>query len=142
VRAVGASSSFARRCGTCNTSKGGNWRDHYVPGVRLCNACGVRWHKYHTVCTACLTVPYKEDIHVQKCRFCDQSGTLRRCTPLEAAAVLTAPMAAPLAAVAAVAAVAPPRPHVIVILDDDEDEADAPAPAPAAAAAGPHSLDE
>ena len=59
-----------RRCESCGTRKTPYWRDGWEPGVLLCNACGIRFHKYRKLCGTCRCIAKKDErghLHCPKC---------------------------------------------------------------------------
>ena len=59
-----------RRCESCGTRKTPYWRDGWESGILLCNACGIRFHKYRTLCVNCRCVAKKDErgqLHCPKC---------------------------------------------------------------------------
>lgn len=63
-------SSKRRRCESCGTRRTPYWRDGWEPGIILCNACGIRFHKYRRHCEKCYCIAKKDDkgrIHCPKC---------------------------------------------------------------------------
>lgn len=61
--------SAARSCACCHCTQTPMWRDGRN-GLRLCNACGIRWQKYGICCKVCFYVPRKLE---------NSSGTCKRC---------------------------------------------------------------
>jgi hypothetical protein len=60
-----------RECGACGTKKTPYWRDGW-DGLYLCNACGIRYHKYHIYCKKCKYVPRKEERGSKYCIRCHE----------------------------------------------------------------------
>lgn len=58
-----------RACVCCNCTNTPMWRDGRG-GMRLCNACGIRWQKYGLCCTNCSYVPRKNE-RGTICRRCN-----------------------------------------------------------------------
>jgi len=58
-------------CASCKTRKTPLWRDA-DDGTPYCNACGIRYRKYHYRCPMCLYIPRKEE-HSNNC--CNNCGT-------------------------------------------------------------------
>ena len=59
-----------KRCDSCGTRKTPYWRDGWELGVTLCNACGIRFHKYRKLCENCRCVAKKDEVgrlHCPKC---------------------------------------------------------------------------
>lgn len=59
-----------KRCESCGTRKTPYWRDGWGLGVALCNACGIRFHKYRKVCETCSCIAKKDEkghLHCPKC---------------------------------------------------------------------------
>lgn len=62
--------SKRKRCESCGTRKTPYWRDGWELGVTLCNACGIRFHKYRKLCENCRCVAKKDEVgrlHCPKC---------------------------------------------------------------------------
>lgn len=62
--------SKRRRCESCGTRKTPYWRDGWESGILLCNACGIRFHKYRKICINCRCVAKKDEkgyLHCPKC---------------------------------------------------------------------------
>lgn len=55
-----SSKAPGRSCACCNCSNTPMWRDGRH-GMRLCNACGIRWQKYGLCCITCSYVPRKNE---------------------------------------------------------------------------------
>lgn len=63
-------SSKRKRCESCGTRKTPYWRDGWGLGISLCNACGIRFHKYRKVCETCSCIAKKDEkghLHCPKC---------------------------------------------------------------------------
>jgi hypothetical protein len=58
-----------KRCLSCGTNKTPYWRDGW-DNVTLCNACGIRFQKYHVKCNHCLYIPRKDEKHLPNCVRC------------------------------------------------------------------------
>lgn len=58
-----------RECQSCATQKTPLWRDA-EDGTPLCNACGIRYKKYHVRCSKCWYIPRKEEKSSATCRNC------------------------------------------------------------------------
>ena len=59
-----------KRCESCGTRKTPYWRDGWGLGIVLCNACGIRFHKYRKVCQKCSCIAKKDEkghLHCPKC---------------------------------------------------------------------------
>lgn len=59
-----------KRCESCGTRKTPYWRDGWGLGIALCNACGIRFHKYRKVCEKCSCIAKKDEkghLHCPKC---------------------------------------------------------------------------
>ena len=63
------SQSFQRECASCGTKKTPLWRDA-EDGTPLCNACGIRYKKYHVRCASCWYIPRKEEKSSVSCPTC------------------------------------------------------------------------
>lgn len=59
-----------RRCVSCGAGKTPYWRDGWAPGVILCNACGIRYHKYRRYCEACRCIVKKDEQGRLQCPKC------------------------------------------------------------------------
>lgn len=59
-----------RRCESCGTRKTPYWRDGWESGILLCNACGIRFHKYRKLCGNCRCVAKKDDKGHLQCPKC------------------------------------------------------------------------
>lgn len=56
-----SSNAKRKRCDSCGTRKTPYWRDGWQGGVVLCNACGIRYHKYKKYCETCLCIARKNE---------------------------------------------------------------------------------
>ena len=56
-------------CASCKTRKTPLWRDA-DDGTPYCNACGIRYRKYHYRCPVCLYIPRKEEHNSTSCNNC------------------------------------------------------------------------
>ena len=56
-------------CASCKTRKTPLWRDA-DDGTPYCNACGIRYRKYHFRCPVCLYIPRKEEHSSINCNNC------------------------------------------------------------------------
>ena len=56
-------------CASCKTRKTPLWRDA-DDGTPYCNACGIRYRKYHFRCPVCLYIPRKEEHSSISCNNC------------------------------------------------------------------------
>eukprot|EP00051_Salpingoeca_urceolata_P010886 m.133775 g.133775 ORF g.133775 m.133775 type:complete len:632 (-) comp16895_c0_seq1:124-2019(-) len=65
-RAVASGGAPCACCGTTHTPM---WRDGR-DGIRLCNACGIRWQKYGIACPNCQYVPRKIENGSGECKRC------------------------------------------------------------------------
>ena len=63
-------------CASCKTRKTPLWRDS-EDGTPYCNACGIRFKKYHVRCSSCLYIPRKDEKTGNVCCVC--SGRLVQC---------------------------------------------------------------
>ena len=54
-------SGSKKTCLSCHTTKTPLWRDS-EDGTPYCNACGIRYRKYRIRCSACLSVPHKDEL--------------------------------------------------------------------------------
>lgn len=59
----------AGNCACCDCTQTPLWREGRR-GVRLCNACGIRWVKYGIACEQCNYVPRKHEAKNQACPRC------------------------------------------------------------------------
>ena len=62
--------SKRKRCESCGTRKTPYWRDGWEIGITLCNACGIRFHKYRKMCEICRCIAKKDEkgnLHCPKC---------------------------------------------------------------------------
>eukprot|EP00050_Salpingoeca_kvevrii_P014734 m.39525 g.39525 ORF g.39525 m.39525 type:complete len:356 (-) comp5950_c0_seq1:556-1623(-) len=67
-----------KACSCCGTTNTPLWRD-VLKTLPLCNACGIRYKKYHIVCETCSYVPCKQERDSRNCKRC---GTVLTRTPL------------------------------------------------------------
>jgi hypothetical protein len=58
-----------RECAACFTKKTPYWRNSW-DDLLLCNACGIRYHKYRIYCKKCKYVPRKEERGLKSCPRC------------------------------------------------------------------------
>ena len=56
-------------CASCKTRKTPLWRDS-EDGTPYCNACGIRFKKYHVRCSSCLYIPRKDEKTGNVCCIC------------------------------------------------------------------------
>ena len=56
-------------CASCQSTKSPMWRDT-EDGISLCNACGIRYKRYHSICSRCSYVPRKEERAWKWCKLC------------------------------------------------------------------------
>lgn len=63
-------------CASCKTRKTPLWRDS-EDGTPYCNACGIRFKKYHVRCSSCLYIPRKDEKTGNVCCVC--SARLVQC---------------------------------------------------------------
>lgn len=56
-------------CASCKTRKTPLWRDS-EDGTPYCNACGIRFKKYHVRCSSCLYIPRKDEKTGNVCCVC------------------------------------------------------------------------
>ena len=74
-RSRGSSSTVAsatpkvKTCASCKTKKTPLWRDS-DDGTPYCNACGIRFKKYHVRCSACFYIPRKDEKVNNSCCLC------------------------------------------------------------------------
>lgn len=68
--AVRGTSTKRRRCESCGTRKTPYWRDGWESGILLCNACGIRFHKYRKLCENCRCVAKKDEKGHLQCPKC------------------------------------------------------------------------
>ena len=65
-----SSTSKSKRCFSCSARKTPYWREGWSEGVMLCNACGIRFHKYRKYCADCSCIAKKDEqgkLHCPKC---------------------------------------------------------------------------
>lgn len=67
---IQSGSTKRRRCESCGTRKTPYWRDGWEPGILLCNACGIRFHKYRKLCVNCTCVAKKDERGQLRCPKC------------------------------------------------------------------------
>ncbi|KJE92966.1 hypothetical protein CAOG_03836 [Capsaspora owczarzaki ATCC 30864] len=91
VSSVNSQSSTHRRirtanpnkeCASCGTRKTPMWRDD-ADGVPLCNACGIRYKKNKSKCSACNYIPRKDD-STEICKRCHGKIASNKNKPLYA----------------------------------------------------------
>lgn len=58
-----------KTCASCKTKKTPLWRDS-DDGTPYCNACGIRFKKYHVRCSACFYIPRKDEKVNNSCCLC------------------------------------------------------------------------
>ena len=56
-------------CASCQSTKSPMWRDT-EEGIPLCNACGIRYKRYHFMCPYCRYVPRKDEKAWKSCKLC------------------------------------------------------------------------
>lgn len=56
-------------CASCSSTKSPMWRDT-EEGIPLCNACGIRYKRYHCMCSYCRYVPRKDEKTWISCKLC------------------------------------------------------------------------
>lgn len=66
-----------KECESCCTSETLIWRDT-EEGVSLCNACGIRWRKYHYRCIECWYIPMQGELDQVNCASCGKYNTLKK----------------------------------------------------------------
>lgn len=69
-RILPTASTVKRLCSSCGTRKTPYWREGWEPDVVLCNACGIRYHKYKRFCGKCVSTARKDEngrLHCPKC---------------------------------------------------------------------------
>ena len=71
-----------KECASCCTSETLIWRDT-EDGVSLCNACGIRWRKYHYRCVECWYVPMQDELDQLNCASCGKYSTLKKFSSLK-----------------------------------------------------------
>lgn len=71
-----------KECESCCTSETLIWRDT-EEGVSLCNACGIRWRKYHYRCIECWYIPMQDELDQVNCASCGKYNTLRKFNTLK-----------------------------------------------------------
>lgn len=59
-----------KRCESCKTRKTPYWRDGWESGILLCNACGIRFHKYRKFCESCHCIAKKDELGRLQCPKC------------------------------------------------------------------------
>lgn len=67
--AVAAATPKVKTCASCKTKKTPLWRDS-DDGTPYCNACGIRFKKYHVRCSACFYIPRKDEKVNNSCCLC------------------------------------------------------------------------
>lgn len=67
---IRGTTSKRRRCESCGTRKTPYWRDGWESGILLCNACGIRFHKYRKLCGICKCVAKKDEKGHLQCPKC------------------------------------------------------------------------
>ena len=70
-----------KECASCGTGKTPLWRDA-EDGTHLCNACGIRWKKYHVRCIQCWYIPRKDEKGFPKCLGCGTDNSIRFIIPV------------------------------------------------------------
>ena len=58
-----------KTCASCKTKKTPLWRDS-DDGTPYCNACGIRFKKYHVRCSVCFYIPRKDEKVNNSCCLC------------------------------------------------------------------------
>ncbi len=58
-----------KTCASCKTKKTPLWRDS-DDGTPYCNACGIRFKKYHVRCSVCFYIPRKDEKINNSCCLC------------------------------------------------------------------------
>ena len=58
-----------KTCASCKTKKTPLWRDS-DDGTPYCNACGIRFKKYHVRCSTCFYIPRKDEKINNSCCLC------------------------------------------------------------------------
>lgn len=58
-----------KTCASCKTKKTPLWRDS-DDGTPYCNACGIRFKKYHVRCSSCFYIPRKDEKINNSCCLC------------------------------------------------------------------------
>ena len=58
-----------KTCASCKTKKTPLWRDS-DDGTPYCNACGIRFKKYHVRCSSCFYIPRKDEKVNNSCCLC------------------------------------------------------------------------
>lgn len=58
-----------KTCASCKTKKTPLWRDS-DDGTPYCNACGIRFKKYHVRCSICFYIPRKDEKVNNSCCLC------------------------------------------------------------------------
>ena len=71
-----------KECESCCTSETVIWRDT-EDGVSLCNACGIRWRKYHYRCIECWYIPMQDELDHVNCASCGKYNTLKKFSSLK-----------------------------------------------------------
>eukprot|EP00050_Salpingoeca_kvevrii_P013313 m.27951 g.27951 ORF g.27951 m.27951 type:complete len:244 (+) comp4853_c0_seq2:112-843(+) len=64
-------------CASCHTRRTPLWRET-EDNVPLCNACGIRWKKYHIRCSNCSFIPRKHQRQSAVCPECNATEMRRR----------------------------------------------------------------
>ena len=64
------SRSVKKICSSCGTKKTPYWREGWEPSITLCNACGIRYHKYKKFCTSCIAIARKDEKGRLHCPGC------------------------------------------------------------------------
>jgi hypothetical protein len=62
--------TLKKRCDSCGTRKTPYWRDGWEFGILLCNACGIRFHKYKKYCEKCHCIARKDEKGKLHCPVC------------------------------------------------------------------------
>ena len=72
VTTASAAPSTRKKCASCSARKTPYWREGWDQGVLLCNACGIRFHKYRKYCLNCYCIAKKDEsgrLHCPKCHL-------------------------------------------------------------------------
>ena len=67
--AVASATPKVKTCASCKTKKTPLWRDS-DDGTPYCNACGIRFKKYHVRCSVCFYIPRKDEKVNNSCCLC------------------------------------------------------------------------